>query len=1155
MTEPRQKKTVSDGGGVLITGQPGTGKSVSLWYLAVRLLQTLPDDPLVVVRPGITLLFYRGHAFTLRNGKDPRFNPSILPIFTLDPFDNIGIPRCFALYESQPNTDQLDVMASAIPIYAASPGVDNLKHFRSKNLSFVWSLPTWSKEELIEGFKLNTNYLTVKARLATSVPRLPDMPRPYHPSDGPHPAYSDDDDVEMIEVADMQPSNYFLPPTAPEAKLSNLMEAAIREIGWIPRDLFAYMKDIKSIDSAAQVVRQSAADSMLTRDSLARLSTTTNLPSPTIGSYLIHSIFHQHAVMLDADDLNPVEFIISFRSYPAEQEFNRELENRSWDSLASLLQVDPTTRKVIAGNVFEYIAHKQLPAVDNRRLSLFCMVTEEDDKGFCTHRLLANANSVKFITGRREVEPFHRTVLEVVPDTYYWGSRTTPLIDAFFLDCTDYPAGVLYFFQFTISKRKEGKAPGGVELLSHIYHLAVMAATEMRLSSIVVRFVLLQPIARKVVWKLPKFQFPHEVYYCTMHTDRADNHLEGSIWRSCSLLHKDYRGRDRTLIDFLVLESVKTAHGITGFNHDYKMDPEMQPTRRILRQPKLKTSLPTRSMASRKRIKNSPDSAASSKRVRMNIDEALAAFDPVKKKMTRSSTRALQAAAATATTATSTTTATTRSSKPKPASTKPKNAPVKTAPAKNVSAQPPSKGVPEKSQVRSKHIAPPSVVKGDTKQLTSYEPILVEGAPGPENSRKTEAVGMSSYEQDFLNDVVPSGGTIQRSVPVGSNKSSEINTELVETFSEDEEDEDEEDGPDDQMIVEDVTGPEKKKQKRHKGANEKILQNDFENPELARFAKRCARMGTCILNMYPHRDCMFAWKLFSSELHKLAEDGSNEDLLESFLALSADGGERKKLITFMNYGPSGIRWDIAVQVRIRVGQFFGIPGSMSEDAIITAVNWLVKSRNYHHGDIDLLSQTCNTKPFTLPLIGLVLRGYFIDANPEQDQIMLDYLRNLERIPIRLIAMITALIGHALQEYTLGAKTRTDIPLTFKNLSPHYNQIFDTLMKIQVKVPDYIDYLETTLYMDMMTAGAETLPIQTYDYDELNAFALGKKQRKADVITTAPMSVTTDPAVPGTTSEGEELAGSLFEVTGMGEGCECNLIWFYCVQLSLTQKIL
>ncbi|KAF5343282.1 hypothetical protein D9757_015340 [Collybiopsis confluens] len=34
---------------VMVTGQPGTGKSVSLWYLATRLLQEFRDEPLVVV--------------------------------------------------------------------------------------------------------------------------------------------------------------------------------------------------------------------------------------------------------------------------------------------------------------------------------------------------------------------------------------------------------------------------------------------------------------------------------------------------------------------------------------------------------------------------------------------------------------------------------------------------------------------------------------------------------------------------------------------------------------------------------------------------------------------------------------------------------------------------------------------------------------------------------------------------------------------------------------------------------------------------------------------------------------------------------------------------------------------------------------------------
>lgn len=68
---------------VIITGQPGSGmlftqillcsthqpagKSISLWFLAIRLLQDYPTEPLIIIQPWGTLLFYRRSCFFLRS--------------------------------------------------------------------------------------------------------------------------------------------------------------------------------------------------------------------------------------------------------------------------------------------------------------------------------------------------------------------------------------------------------------------------------------------------------------------------------------------------------------------------------------------------------------------------------------------------------------------------------------------------------------------------------------------------------------------------------------------------------------------------------------------------------------------------------------------------------------------------------------------------------------------------------------------------------------------------------------------------------------------------------------------------------------------------------------------------------------------------------
>jgi hypothetical protein len=45
----------------------------------------------------------------------------------------------------------------------------------------------------------------------------------------------------------------------------------------------------------------------------------------------------------------------------------------------------------------------------------------------------------------------------------------------------------------------------------------------------------------------------------------------------------------------------------------------------------------------------------------------------------------------------------------------------------------------------------------------------------------------------------------------------------------------------------------------------------------------------------------------------------------------------------------------------------------------------------------------------MPLLGMLLRGYFIDGKPKQDQLIVSRLRKEERIPLPLIAMGVVLV--------------------------------------------------------------------------------------------------------------------------------------------------
>ncbi|KAF5364853.1 hypothetical protein D9757_012749 [Collybiopsis confluens] len=265
---------------------------------------------------------------------------------------------------------------------------------------------------------------------------------------------------------------------------------------------------------------------------------------------------------------------------------------------------------------------------------------------------------------------------------------------------------------------------------------------------------------------------------------------------------------------------------------------------------------------------------------------------------------------------------------------------------------------------------------------------------------------------------------------------------------------------DNMMLVKDVTKRQKKQPiKRKRGRKPKVLLKEFENEDLALLAKRYSKL--------------FAWGLFSETLKTMAAEGSADDMVRYLKQISSDTDKRKDLVTFMSYGPSSIRFDLGKES--------------------SAVAWLMQDRRYHEGDVDFNARSTNGLPFQTTLIGGILRGYFIDGKPSQDEILVERLKSHQEIPLPLIAMIVTLIGNAIQEYAIGYKQIT--LLSAANLGFHYTAIIKTLKDLKLKTPAYYDFLQTKLWKEMNTAAPEIVPPQVYNYDALTAFALSATNRE------------------------------------------------------------
>jgi hypothetical protein len=150
--------------GVLITGQPGTGmlsvqflfhstdrsagKSVSLWYLLIRLLQDYPKEPLLFIQPDLSLLFYRGCGFTSSDVSSVSDLPN-KSILSCRGSLNRSSPSCLTLVEwPKEQVTQMLLNNTLTNIFASSPKETRLREFEKGKNPYVWGMPTWNMKEL-----------------------------------------------------------------------------------------------------------------------------------------------------------------------------------------------------------------------------------------------------------------------------------------------------------------------------------------------------------------------------------------------------------------------------------------------------------------------------------------------------------------------------------------------------------------------------------------------------------------------------------------------------------------------------------------------------------------------------------------------------------------------------------------------------------------------------------------------------------------------------------------------------------------------------------------------------------------------------------------------------------------------------------------------
>ncbi|KAJ3718880.1 hypothetical protein C8R42DRAFT_723403 [Lentinula raphanica] len=301
----------------------------------------------------------------------------------------------------------------------------------------------------------------------------------------------------------------------------------------------------------------------------------------------------------------------------------------------------------------------------------------------------------------------------------------------------------------------------------------------------------------------------------------------------------------------------------------------------------------------------------------------------------------------------------------------------------------------------------------------------------------------------------------------------------------------------DNMTVKDITQPKQKKQKKSKRKSlkkGKVLESEFEDVELARLGKSSVRLAICIRNMWPKEDEPDL-TLFTEELGKYG----NSDLLQSLkkITSSLDPNEVKKLKKFMNYGSSQVRSDLGAIVRILSAQFYELSVSRNVEAreeIADRVRWLLDDKRYHQ-EVDLETRTVKGAPFSTPLIGKILRAYFMDSPSYLDTFLIKHMKQTKTVPIGLIVMITTLIDHSITEWTSGRKKK--IQLTRANTVESYLFLWRTVEKSKKRAKTYIEDLPFDLFEEMMSNDIGDEDVPDYNYEAIEAAAQEKRKKRDD----------------------------------------------------------
>ncbi|KAJ3710685.1 hypothetical protein C8R42DRAFT_648591 [Lentinula raphanica] len=341
---------------------------------------------------------------------------------------------------------------------------------------------------------------------------------------------------------------------------------------------------------------------------------------------------------------------------------------------------------------------------------------------------------------------------------------------------------------------------------------------------------------------------------------------------------------------------------------------------------------------------------------------------------------------------------------------------------------------------------------------------------------------------------------------------------------------------DDNMNVRDVSKPTKptkhakdSESKKSSTKKTKILESYFEDVELAHLGKSSVRMAICIKDMWPKEEEPDL-DLLKEELGKMG----NEEQLLSLKKISSDPVEVKVFRRFINYGTSAVRSDIGTIVRILVAQFFKLSVSKGEKAQEESdrVKWLLAQKKYHQ-DLDFKTRTITGGPFSSPLIGMILRAYFVDSPSQQDVFLIKRMKKTRKM------------GHSIREWYGGVKVKIHLTRPNNEAMLHssdkdrYHSLCTTMRRTKKNAKTYTENLQIDLFQEMSSDDVNDDDIPNYDYEALEAAAKAKRKERESLKASHDYSENEDESGSGGSRSHSRSGSGSVSGSGSGSGNESD----------------